>query len=70
MPTIFSSRVPEFTFLLVEFDLPLLLPAIEVFRHSSHKIGKIESAVLKLSGFSFVEVLTWPLVSVLYAYAK
>ena len=41
-----------------------------MFRRLSHKIGKTESAVLKLSGFSSVEVLTWPLVSVSYAYAK
>ena len=48
----------------------MLLPTVEVFRRLSHKIGKTESAVLKLSGFSSVEVLTWPLVSVSYAYAK
>ena len=56
--------------MLVEFDLPLLLPTIEVFRRLSHKIGKTKSAILKLSGFSSVEVLTWPLVSVSHAYAK
>ena len=48
----------------------LFRSTIEVFRRLSHKRGKTKSAILKLSGFSSVEVLTWPLVLILNAYAK
>ena len=34
------NRVPEFIFLLAEFDLSLLLPTISVSWRLSHKIGK------------------------------
>ena len=67
---LFQAESPSLFSCCTEFDLSLLLPTIEVFRCLNHKIGKTESAVFELSGFSVLKVLTWPFVSAQHAYAS